>query len=72
MIVIQRNGKTVVLTGWRAWLVGAIALAVTWAVLALVVTLVVGIGLTLGALMLLAIPAVIGVALIASAFNRRG
>ena len=25
MILISRNGKTTVITGWRAWLLGAIA-----------------------------------------------
>lgn len=72
MIVIQRNGKTVVLTGWRAWLVGAGALVLTWLVLAVVAFAVIGIGLTVGVILLLAIPAIIGVGLLASVFNRRG
>ena len=29
MIVIQRNGETTVITGWRAWLIGAVALVLT-------------------------------------------
>lgn len=72
MIVIERNGKTVVLTGWRAWLAGAATLIVTWLVLGVVAFLFVGIGLTVGAILLLAIPAVIGVSLLASVFRRRG
>lgn len=71
MLIIQRNGKTTVLTGWRAWLAGAVALLVTWMVLAGIAVLVIGIGLTVGTLLLLAIPAIVGVGLIASAFNRR-
>jgi hypothetical protein len=33
MIVIERDGKTVVITGWRAWLLAAVAFVVTTAVL---------------------------------------
>lgn len=72
MIVIERNGKTVVLTGWRAWLAGALALVITWIVLGLIAFIVIGVGLTVGVILLLAIPAVIGVGLVASVFNRRG
>lgn len=70
MIVVTRNGKTVVLTGWRAWLAGAVALLLGWALFVLVAALVIGIGLTVGTLMLLAIPAIIGVALLGSVFAR--
>ncbi len=70
MIVVTRNRRTVVLTGWRAWLAGAVALLAGWALFALVAALVIGIGLTVGTLMLLAIPAIIGVALLGSVFAR--
>lgn len=70
MIVVTRNGQTVVLTGWRAWLAGAVALVFAWGAFALVAALVIGIGLTFGTLMLLAVPAVIGVALLGSVFAR--
>lgn len=70
MIVFTRNGKTTVLTGWKAWLASAAAFVVAWAVLALVAFIVVGVGLTVGIFLLLAIPALIGVALIASALGR--
>lgn len=69
-IVISRNGKTTVLTGWRAWLAGALAFIATWGVLGLVAFIVIGVGLTVGVLALLAIPALVGVSLIASAFRR--
>ena len=43
MIVIERDGKTIVITGWRAWLLGAVAVVVTTAVLAALAFLVMGI-----------------------------
>ena len=42
MIVIEHDGKTVVITGWRAWLLGAVAVVVTTAVLAALAFLVMG------------------------------
>ena len=29
MIVITRNGKTTVITGWRAWLIGVVVFVAT-------------------------------------------
>jgi hypothetical protein len=70
MIVITRNGRTTVLTGWRAWLVGAaafLALSLLFAVIAFVVL---GIAVTVGAVLLIVVPIAIGIALIASLFSR--
>lgn len=72
MIVITRNGKTTVLTGWQAWLVGAVALLVAWVVLAAVAFVVVGVGITIVAMLLLTIPAAILVGLLASVVRGRG
>lgn len=72
MIVITRNGKTTVLTGWRAWLAGAGALVVAWLVLAMIAFVVVGVAITIGAILLLAIPAAIVVAFFGSMMRRRG
>lgn len=69
-IVVTRNGKTTVLAGWRAWLVGAAALLIAWIGFVLIAILVVGVGLTVGTLLLLAIPALIGVSLLASLASR--
>ena len=33
MIVIERDGKTIVITGWRAWVIGAAAVVVMTAAL---------------------------------------
>jgi hypothetical protein len=45
MIVIERDGKTIVITGWRAWVIGAVAVVVMTAVLAALAFLVFGIAL---------------------------
>ena len=45
MIVIQRNGETTVITGWRAWLVGAALFVVTTLVVGFVAFLLLGVGL---------------------------
>jgi hypothetical protein len=34
MIVIERDGKTIVITGWREWVIVAVAVVVMTAVLA--------------------------------------
>lgn len=56
MIVINRNGETVVLTGWRAWLAMAAGFAIALAVVALVLFVLLGIALTVGMFLLVAIP----------------
>jgi hypothetical protein len=71
MIVITRNGKTTVLTGWRAWLIGAVVFVATTVIVALVAFLVLGIALTVSMVLFIAVPVAIGVALIASLFRRR-
>ena len=71
MIVITRNGKTTVITGWRAWLIGALVVGATTVMVALVTVLALGIALTFTMLLLIAVPVAIGVALIASALRPR-
>ena len=70
MIVIQRNGKTTVVTGWRAWLLGAAAFVVTTVVLAFVFFVLLGVAITVWAAILIMVPVLIGIALIASVFRR--
>ncbi len=55
MIVIERNGKTTVITGWRVWLVLAL-LAFLW----------IGAAITIGIALLLIVPALVLVALVRS------
>jgi hypothetical protein len=72
MLVIQRNGQTTVITGWRAWLLGGVALAGTALLLAAITFVMVGVAVTLGVVLMIVLPLVIGAAILASAFQRRG
>ena len=71
MIVISRNGKTTVLRGWRAALAGATALVATWAVLAMLAFVVIGIGITVGAILLLVVPAMVVVGVLLTVVQGR-
>jgi hypothetical protein len=71
MIVIERDGKTVVITGWRAWLLAAVAVLVTTAAFAALAFLVLGIAVSMIAFLLIVIPAVAVVALVAWSFQPR-
>ncbi len=71
MIVMTRNGRTTVITGWRAWLLGAVAFLATILVLALMAFLFLGIAVTIGAVAMIMVPAAIIVALLGSMFGRR-
>ena len=69
MIVITRNGKTTVITGWRAWLMGvAIFLAAT-AFLFVIAFVILGVAITTGAALLIVVPVAVGVAILASLFR---
>jgi hypothetical protein len=69
MIVITRNGKTTVLTGWRAWLTIAGALLAAWLLLAFLAFIVIGTAVTVGALLLILAPAAVLAGLLASLFR---
>jgi hypothetical protein len=71
MIVITRNGKTTVITGWRAWLIGVVVFVATTTLLALFAFLALGIALTLTMVVFIAVPVAVGVVLIASLFRPR-
>ena len=70
MIVIQRNGQTTVITGWRAWLIGAAAFVFTTVLIGVVAFVLLGVAITVGAMLMIVIPVAIGLALIASLFRR--
>ena len=70
MIIIQRNGEETVLTGWRAWLANAAVFLAVMIPLVLIVLLLLGIAITVGALALIMIPGVIAAALVATAVAR--
>ena len=72
VLVVESNGRTTVVTGWRAWLLtfGAIiGVAATFVFLAFVFL---GLALTIGAVLLVALPVAIAVALIGLLMGRRG
>jgi hypothetical protein len=69
MIVITRNGRTTVLTGWRAWLVGAAAFCATVVVVALIAFIALGVAVTVGAVLLIVVPVALGLAILASLFR---
>lgn len=69
MLVIQRNGKTTVITGWRAWLIGAVVFASVSLLMGLIVFVALGVAVTIGAILLIVIPVIAGIAIIASVFQ---
>ena len=70
MIVITRNGRTTVISGWRAWLLGAAAFAISTVALAFVAFVLLGVAITVGAVLLMVVPVVVGIAILASVFQR--
>jgi presenilin-like A22 family membrane protease len=73
VIVIERDGQTIVITGWRAWLIGAVAVIVVTAVLAALAFLVLGIAVSVVAFLVILMPAVAIGVLMAWVFQpRRG
>ena len=69
MIVITRNGRTTVITGWRAWLIGIAAFGAAIALLFVIAFVMLGVAITAGAVMLIVVPFAVGVALLASLFR---
>jgi hypothetical protein len=71
MIVIERNGRRTVITGWREWVIILPAMfLIALAVLALL-GLALGVAFTLITLLLIAVPVAIVLALVASLFGSR-
>ncbi|MBO0766273.1 MAG: hypothetical protein J2P50_17020 [Hyphomicrobiaceae bacterium] len=70
MLVIEHNGRTIVVTGWRAWVLAALLVVGMTFLAALVAFLVLGLAITVGAVLLIALPIAIGVAILASLFQR--
>jgi hypothetical protein len=70
-LILTRNGRTTVITGWRAWLMGFAAMLVAWLLLALAVFTLIGVALTVGIILLLLIPAVAIVALLGMLLGRK-
>jgi hypothetical protein len=58
------------MAGWRAWLAGAVALLAAWLVLAFAAFVLVGIAVSVGAALIILLPAVLLVSIVASYFRR--
>jgi hypothetical protein len=71
MIVITRNGQTIIITGWREWLIRAVVFVATILILAVVVFFLFGLAITAGAIALIVIPAAIIVGLLGSLFSKQ-
>jgi hypothetical protein len=69
MIVVTRNGRTTVVRGWRAWLLGIVVFVAAMALLLVIAFVVLGVAITVGAVLLIAVPVAVGVALLASLFR---
>jgi hypothetical protein len=72
VLVIQRNGRTIVVTGWRAWLLAAAVFVGVTLLMAVIAFVLLGVAVTVGAVLLIVVPVAIGVAIIASLFQPRG
>jgi hypothetical protein len=68
-IVITRGGETTVYTGWRAWLIVAAASIVAAVAIVILAFLLLGIAVTVAALLLFVVPLAILFALVASWFQ---
>ena len=71
MIVIPRNGKTTVLTGWRAWLTGAAIFVGAVLMFAFIVFILLGVAITVGTVLLIVVPVALGLAVLAPLFRQR-
>jgi hypothetical protein len=69
MIVVTRNGRTTVVTGWRAWLVGVVVFLAAMALLLVIAFVILGMAITVGAVLLIVVPVAVGVTLLASLFR---
>jgi hypothetical protein len=71
MLVVHRNGRATIVSGWRAWLLGLGAVLGAIAAMFLLAFVFLGIALTIGAVLLVAVPAAIIIAILGSLLNRR-
>ena len=69
MIVITRNGKATVVTGWRAWLMGVAVFVTAVALLFVIAFVMLGVAITAGAVLLIVVPVAAGVAILGSLFR---
>lgn len=72
ILIVERDGRSTVVTGWRAMLLAAGAMLGGLAALVFLGFLFLGIALTVGAVLLIAVPVAIVLAGISAAVGRRG
>ena len=72
MIVVEKNGRTTVVSGWRAWLLALGVVLGAVALLGFLAFVFLGLALTVGAVMLVVLPIAIGGAIVGSLLGRRG
>lgn len=71
VFIVEKNGRPMVVTGWRAALLTVVAILSAVAVLALLAIVFLGVAVTLGAVALVVIPAAL-IASVVTALTRRG
>ena len=71
MIVITRNGETTVLTGWREWLVRLVVFMAAILLFGVIAFVMFGLAITIGAIALVVVPALIIVGLLGSLLGKR-
>lgn len=71
MIVITRNGETTVLTGWCEWLFKIVVFMAAILLFGVIAFFMFGLAVTIGAVALIFIPAVIVVGLLGAIFGRQ-
>ena len=70
-IVIERDGQSEELSGWRKWALAIPAILAIALVISIVIVVLLGVALTIGAILIVAIPAALVLALIARLLMRR-
>ena len=70
MLMITRNGKTRVYTGWREWAMLAAVFVVCWLVFASVAFVLLGVAATAVVMMLLVVPALVVIAVVRALLRR--
>ncbi len=71
MLVVDKNGCTTVVSGWRAWLLASGLVLGAVAAFFFLAFVFLGIALTIGAVVLIALPVAVGMAIFGAIFPRR-
>jgi hypothetical protein len=71
MLVVEKNGRTTVVSGWKGWLMALGIVLGGVAAFIFLAFVFLGIAITIGAVLLIAVPVVIAFAIFGSLFSRR-